>query len=164
MSQFAALALRPSDPSAASRGVSAASIGVEESYAQAFQRLCEPIASQEAIGRTQRIFFNLFSRHAIANWDGDGAEPVTSEVVARAYEFVMSLPPKFANPDVSVNGYGDVELEWYVRPDRLLTLAISHGGQYHFASRNGFDRRSGAGYLGGVPPSLLLAIVPILTE
>jgi hypothetical protein len=134
------------------------------SYAKAFRRMCNSINRQDAIGKSQGIFLRVLQEHAVPNWDGDGASATSEDAVSRSYEFVASLPPKLSNPDVSVNRYGDVELEWYVRPDKLFTLAVGDGGRYHYASLNGMERQSGAGYIGGVPPEILLGIVGVLTN
>ena len=162
MSHFVALAIPPSVPRREDSSVSAASKALDKSYATLFRETFNSIEKQSAADRTQRRFAELLHNHGAPDWDGDGADPTTLDAVSRTYDFVSNLPPRFSRPDVSVNRYGDVELEWYVRPDKLFTLAIGDGGHYHFASLNGAERRSGAGYLGGVPPELLLGIAGVL--
>lgn len=163
MSHFAVLPIPPATPRGANRGVSDESATVDMSYATAFRWICNSIDKQAAIGKTRGIFLQLLQDHSAPGWDGEGANATSLDAVSRSYEFVSNLPPRLSNPDVSVNRYGDVELEWYVRPDKLFTLAVGDGGRYHFASLNGMERRSGAGYIGGVPPEILLGIVNVLT-
>ena len=161
MSHFAAVPVPPETPRSANRGVSRESAAVDWSYAEAFRRYYSSVEKQTDVSNKRKAFAVLLDEHSSRGWDGDDAAPTSLDAVCRSYELVSNLPPRFSNPDVSVNRYGDVELEWYVRPDKLYTLAIGGDGRYHFASLNGTERRAGAGYIGGVPADIILGIVAI---
>lgn len=163
MSYAACLPTPPSALRWPNRGVSVESNCVETLYAAAMRHLASSFGKQVEMGELEEKFRKLMLDHSAPDWDGYDARPASPDAVERAYAFAGSLPPGLASPDVSINPYGDVEFEWYVRPSRVLTLSIGDGGRYHFASLNGMERDSGAGYIVGLlPERVLLAIARVV--
>lgn len=157
-------AVPPSVPANRSRGASAESDRVDESYVEAWRTSLNFIGGTVAVEQIKARLEALERDHAVRGWDGYDAQPIPSEAIARAFEFVLSLPPAYAGADISASPFGEVEMEWYVQPDRILTLSIGAGGRYAYAGLNGRERYSGAGYIAGVPPRLLRDVRGIVTE
>ena len=64
----------------------------------------------------------------------DEARPVSPETFLIAREFLEALPLTASNPEVSIHPDGDVEFEWFVRADRVLTISVSSTGETHYAA------------------------------
>ncbi|HXX84772.1 MAG TPA: hypothetical protein VEN29_12410 [Casimicrobiaceae bacterium] len=164
MSYAAIEAIPPSIPTSTDRGVSKESAAVDQSYRNALSHVLSAINKQCELIEKKEAFEALLKEHLTAGWDGYDAQPVSADAVARAYEFAVALPPAYANADISVNRYGDVEFEWYVRPDKLFTLSIGVGGKYYYASLNGMERDSGFGYIAGLPLRILRGVSQVIGD
>jgi hypothetical protein len=64
----------------------------------------------------------------------DEARPVSSGTFQIGREFLEAVPPTARNPEVSIHPDGDVEFEWFLRADRVLTISLSSTGETHYAA------------------------------
>jgi hypothetical protein len=60
-----------------------------------------------------------------SGWDGDDSQPVTMETLLIATRLVESLPIDCRTPDISAEPDGNVILEWYISPRKLLNVSIA---------------------------------------
>ncbi len=81
------------------------------------------------------------------NWDGYGAEPVSSETLAMGKNFFYRMPAAYPKPDISSHPNGDLAFEWYVSPRRILTVTINDSGRLNYAWMIGVDRQYGTKHL-----------------
>jgi hypothetical protein len=109
------------------------------------QRLLEDVATPAA------ITFAGYERYNQVNWDGYGAEPITSETLRYARRLMPLIPATFGLPDVAPSGDGAIGLEWVLERGRLrkLFLDIGPGSVWRssWTLRNGeFGRAFGTGF------------------
>ncbi len=60
------------------------------------------------------------------NWDGEGAAPVKQSVIDIAYKIIDELPNLsiLYRPDISVTPHGEIDFDWVVNQDTMLTISI----------------------------------------
>lgn len=85
------------------------------------------------------------------NWDGEGAEPISSITLAYARWLLKILPTNFGQPDIAPSADGLIGLEWIFDrgPLHKLFMDIGPGESWraYWKRRDGtFDRLSGASY------------------
>jgi hypothetical protein len=88
-----------------------------------------------------------YEMYQIANWDGEGAEPITAQTIAYARRIIAVLPKSLGAPDIAPAGDGSIALEWVPgdpkhKLDRLF-LDIGPGEQWraYWTLRTGEFRR-----------------------
>lgn len=78
-----------------------------------------------------------------ANWDGDGAVPITSrtiELTERIAAVLFDLLPKGTPaPDLVPESDGEICLSWSVDASNVLSLSIGEHGKINFAAHFGKD-------------------------
>ena len=101
-----------------------------------------------------------FEQYATANWDADGAEPITSATLAYARHILRLLPTTFGEPDVAPAADGSIALEWvpegHPKLDRLF-LDIGPGEvwrAYWMLCDGTYGRLPGQGYSADIRPTL----------
>lgn len=91
-----------------------------------------------------------------ANWDGEGANPIESETYKIAYRLIEALPHGFPVPAFSPEPDGNLLLEWYRHPRRLLSVSIRPDGTLYWAALVGLeDPRGSCQFFGDFPKTLL---------
>lgn len=80
-----------------------------------------------------------YERYDLANWDGYGADPITTETLSAARVFLQMLPRTLGDPDIAPGADGAIGLEWAFnnRPLRKLFIDIGPGHVW-----SGFWRRA----------------------
>ncbi len=90
------------------------------------------------------------------NWDGEGAEAVSTETHDVARRLLESLPSGTPLPTVSAEPDGQLNFEWYHAPRRLLTASISSSGTLFWAALIGSeDPRGSCQFVDQFPQTLL---------
>lgn len=74
------------------------------------------------------------------NWDGYGAEPVSSRALRRAEDLIASLPDDLPLPECAIEPDGYVSLDWMPAPYRTLTVSIGKSDRVPYAWVDGTDR------------------------
>jgi len=138
----------------ASRGVSPEADYILRESNPPFQRL-------ESFGRGS-LFSDLdqleceFSQ---PGWDGDAAEPIDLDSLSIAAALARSLPIGIPSPIVGVEPDGQVTLEWYASPTRVLSVSADPRGELHYAALLGAEKQYGTlPFLGDVPRSILAIV------
>jgi hypothetical protein len=105
------------------------------------------------------VFSELYSvanSCLVGNWDGHGAAPVSADVYALACQFLRALPLGIAAPSVGAEPDGQLTLEWYRSPRRLLSVSVSPEGDLHYAALLGPSKAYGTeAFFGDVPRTIL---------
>lgn len=92
----------------------------------------------------------------VENWDGYGAAPVSADVYELVCQFLQALPLGIAAPSVGAEPDGQLTLEWYRSPRRLLSVSISSEGDLHYAALLGPNRAYGTEvFFGDIPRTIL---------
>ena len=90
------------------------------------------------------------------NWDGEGAEAISTETHEVARRLLESLPSDMPLPSISAEPDGQLNFEWYQAPRRLLSASISSGGTLYWAALIGSeDPRGSCQFVDQFPQTLL---------
>ena len=102
--------------------------------------------------------------HAEADWDGYDAEPISSEAVSRAMDFVRSFPESLPLPEFSVEPDGSVALDWTSTKTRRFSVSIASSSRLAFAWLDGADTGHGVANFNGseFPPRIAFGISTIV--
>ena len=108
----------------------------DETQKLQLQRASETSVSRihEARGTLQ----DLNQNYRIADWDGRGALPIPNAAIIEAERIIAQLPEGYPMPDIFPETTGEVGLEWYVNPYRVLLLSLAGDGYIYFAGLYGF--------------------------
>ena len=90
------------------------------------------------------------------NWDGEGADAISTETHDVACRLLESLPSGTPLPTVSAEPDGQLNFEWYQAPRRLLSASVSSNGTLYWAALIGSeDPRGSCQFVDQVPQTLL---------
>jgi hypothetical protein len=112
-----------SDTAARIRAILHSSLADTLASATGQARIAEPI------GRLD----DLFSECHTANWDGEGAEPVSSAAYMEARTLLLLLPSMIQIPEFVPERSGRIAFEWYLNSEHVYLLSISGTGELEFA-------------------------------
>ena len=87
--------------------------------------------------------FDVYHDCRESGWDGYCAAPVSKESFLAAYNLIRSLPLGFSRPTIGAEPDGQITLEWYRNPNRVLSVSVDPRGVLHFAGLFGADKQSG---------------------
>lgn len=93
------------------------------------------------------------------NWDGYGAEPITETSYLLAHNFLLALPIGSLAPVVSATPDGQLTLEWYHSPFRVLSISFDPEGLLHYAALLGPASRYGVEPLYGNVPRTIAELI-----
>ena len=106
-------------------------------------------AERRALKREVR---GILARAGEDNWDGEGALAVSPRTVEIAELAIDGFPSYVARPDVEATPRGEVDFDWAVSRDAMLTVSIGPSGEVAFAGLFGGARVSGSEiWSGGIP-------------
>ena len=91
-----------------------------------------------------------------ADWDGYGAAPANERSVEWARRVLAAIPLRVGIPEIAFEPDGDVGLEWWRGPDRVLSVSVGENGQIRFAARLNGDRITGSEMFAGGSPRRLV--------
>jgi hypothetical protein len=97
------------------------------------------------------------------NWDGYGAEPVSTDTYRATYRFLEALPVGTPAPSVGAEPDGHLTLEWHHGPQRTLSVSVGAEGELHFAARNGSARDYGTRVFSGEIPHRILELIQVVS-
>ena len=117
----------------------------------------EPLPERDASRRaSMKTLRDICLRCELANWDGEGAEAVSSETQDVARRLLESLPNHLPWPTITAEPDGQLNLEWYQAPRRLLTASIAPSGTLYWAALIGSeDPRGSCQFADQFPQTLL---------
>ena len=110
----------------------------------------------------REVFDDLYqvaTERGVPNWDGYGAEPVSSNAYQRAYLFLESLPLGIDRPSIGAEPDGHLTLEWYRSPRHTLSVSVSPEGDLHYSALFGPNKAYGTEAFFGDPPKPILELI-----
>ena len=103
--------------------------------------------------------FELQNVASSANWDGEGAVPLSRKTVSYATQFVDRLPETLPQPDVGASPHGMIDFEWTLSRETMLSVSMCPDGTIAFAALfPGEKTRSSAVWSEEIPDSLKAAL------
>jgi hypothetical protein len=95
----------------------------------------------------------------VGDWDGAGAEPVSTKTIEKAQEFLSALPSDIPDPDVGPDPDGEVSFDWFAEPDWGVAVALNADGRLSYAAVFGANRAHGTEKFREEIPQQLLQIL-----
>jgi len=84
------------------------------------------------------------------SWDGRDARPIFDQAFIEAEQLISQIPEKYPMPEIIPEVTGEIGLEWYINPYRVLLLSVAGDGYVYFAALYGFkDSEHGSKKLTG---------------
>ena len=102
---------------------------------------------------------NVFSYASELGWDGYNAEPVRPETYFHVKAFLESIPNTIPIPTVGVEPDGQITLEWYKSPSRLLSVSVGPGEDLNYAALIGPSKSYGTEVFSGEMPKTILDLI-----
>ena len=98
-------------------------------------------------GRTllKREVHGLLEDAGTEDWDGEGALALAPETVDIAQKLIDEFPPPVGRPDVAATPHGEVDFDWVIARNVMLTVSvgpskeIAFAGLFHGARLNGCE-------------------------
>lgn len=100
---------------------------------ESFRRRLEPVL--RSLGEVRLNCRN-------ADWDGEGAKAITSDVITMAMEFASLLPSDVPVPQAAPETDGQITFEWFRDPGNVFTVSIYPSRKLGFAGVHGGERFS----------------------
>ena len=75
----------------------------------------------------------LLKQAGAENWDGEGALALAPETVDIAQKLIDEFPGCVARPDVAATPHGEVDFDWVIAQDMMLTVSIGPSGGIAFS-------------------------------
>lgn len=137
-------------------GVSPEAQSIVEKYREGLDRLKQAASYDRGLSAAYAELTDIEKECKEPGWDGHDAMPVHPLSVALARQFLETLPLGFEAPSISAEPDGQVSMEWYRSPSRILSVSLSPDGELHYASLFGSSRRYGSEpFSGPIPESVL---------
>ncbi|MCL4741158.1 MAG: hypothetical protein KJZ54_03055 [Phycisphaerales bacterium] len=100
--------------------------------------------------------WRLTNECARPGWDGYEAEPISPGSIDHAARLLRALPLGTPRPSVGAEPDGQVTLEWYSSPRRVLSVSVSPDGNLHYAALLGAVQQYGTEpFFGDLPAAIL---------
>ena len=106
------------------------------------QRISE---SNEERVSLKREVHGLLENAGIEDWDDEGVLALAPETVAVAQKLIDEFPPHVSRPDVNATPHGEVDFDWVIDRNVMLTVSvgplkeIAFAGLFHGARLNGCE-------------------------
>lgn len=110
-------------------------------------------------GATMDDLFGVYNACKEANWDGQGALPVSPQTLHRVCQFLQALPARIPTASAGAEPDGSLTLEWYRCADCLLSVSIDAVGELHYAAMLGSRRHYGTEFFVDEVPSNILSLI-----
>ena len=97
----------------------------------------------------KREVHGLLEDAGTEDWDGEGALALAPEIVDIAQKLIDEFPAQVGRPDVNATPHGEVDFDWVIDRDVMLTVSvgpakeIAFAGLFHGARLNGCEPWAG---------------------
>ncbi len=143
-------------------GFSAEAASIDREYRNLRQELHRASSlGNESVAADELVAAWRDSRRS--DWDGFGARPVSFPTFARALRFLGQLPLGCPAPSFGADPDGEITLEWYSGPCRVLSVSIGPTGELSYAARIGNARMHGTDVFFDEVPRMILDLVDRVT-
>ena len=93
-------------------------------------KMFRPYADRESI---KREIYDLIKEASTENWDGEGAIALDIKTVEIAQKLVDEFPGHVIRPDIAATPHGEVDFDWVVSREVMLTVSVCPSGEIAFA-------------------------------
>ena len=128
---------------------------VADLFSQHRRRAEEAVSLRFDVGQARRDLVELQEECSEPGWDGGVALPVDASSIAWANLLLDELPMDLPPPTIGADPDGQVTLEWYIRPDRVLSVSLDPRGLAHYAAVDGSRHRFGTEPVGRDLPRII---------
>ena len=93
----------------------------------------------------KREVHSLLEEAGTEDWDGEGALALAPKTVDIAQKLIDEFPPLVGKPDVNATPHGEVDFDWVIARNVMLTISVSPSkeiavaGLFHGARLNGCE-------------------------
>ncbi|MCY3871872.1 MAG: hypothetical protein OXG87_20170 [Gemmatimonadetes bacterium] len=93
----------------------------------------------------KREVHGLIEDAGTEGWDGEGALALAPEIVDIVQKLIDEFPPHVGRPDVNATPHGEVDFDWVIDRDVMLTVSVGpskeivFAGLFHGARLNGCE-------------------------
>ena len=93
----------------------------------------------------KREVHGLLENAGIEDWDAEDVLALAPETVAIAQKLIDEFPPHVSRPDVNATPHGEVDFDWVIDRNVMLTVSvgpskeITFAGLFHGARLNGCE-------------------------
>lgn len=112
-----------------------------------------------ALDQARQELCELADECSTPNWDGYGANSVTSDGYLQAYRFLETLPLGVEVPSPGVEPDGELTFEWHHGPQHTLSVSVSADGDLHYAAIIGANKTYGTEAFFGETPKAILDLI-----
>lgn len=120
-----------------------------------------PVEGQQKL-RLKQDVDDLLETAGQEDWDGEGAPALPKQTVDHAKRLVDAFPPFISHipdPDISATPQGEIDFEWVLTKNVMLTIGVCPSGEIAFASAYNGTRLSGRGaWTGSLRTSVLACL------
>jgi len=99
---------------------------------------------------------DLYKECSHESWDGYGARQADKHSLLEAKRFARALPATVPTPDIAVDPDGEFSFEWYLAPERVLTISVGPKGEINYAGIFGRDKAYGLEHLSHMIPDAII--------
>jgi len=111
----------------------------------------------------QQALDEAFSECSQPDWDGYGAAPASELSMGWARQVLAAFPSTLGVPDIAFEPDGDAGLEWWLGPDRVLSVSVGRNGELRYAARLNAVRVIGTEmFADGLPKRLVEAALELV--
>lgn len=105
----------------------------------------------------------LFETCREPGWDGYEAQPIALPTFELTRLFLNALPIGIPGPSVGAEPDGDITLEWYRSPRRVLSVSVTSNFDLHYAALTGASKHYGTvPFFGEVPGTIMSLVYDIM--
>ena len=108
----------------------------------------------------------LLEHHGYHDWDGEDADPLAESTVKVACE-VAELFPRIVPTDISATPHGEVDFDWVVDRETMLTVSVGPPTKHEIAYAAIFNGGRVSGqelWVGSLPRMILCCFHKLFTE
>ncbi|HXA15706.1 MAG TPA: hypothetical protein VN380_01845 [Thermoanaerobaculia bacterium] len=97
------------------------------------------------------------AEHGEADWNGEGADPVSMPAVDQARAFIFALPFGFPMPGVAPEPDGSISLDWIYSRSCMFSISVGASDRLALAWLDGTDQGHAVARFDGerIPPLIL---------
>lgn len=105
--------------------------------------------------------FETYRACSMADWDGYGAYPVTTDAYEEAMKIIQLLPSEIKMPEIIPEPNGEIGFEWREGKGHVLVISVSGKHRITYASIFGDDKIHGSVYFGEALPYGIIELLRV---
>lgn len=107
---------------------------VQREFFMAFCKMRTSTALWGEIHSAESELQAIFAKCSNADWDGEGAAPVTERTFQQALRFLLSHPAGLPAPSLSAEHDGSISFDWFGRVGGRVTASVGESSSIPYAA------------------------------